>query len=549
MRARLEIIVARAVLVASLILLALGSCGKVANEGKLQLDSNTNWLMRCDADDQCDGSLRCYCGQCSQPCSTSDECGLLAGAECASSGGAACTGEASAGGLCVLGCTVDAECGPDFRCTESQCVPKPCTGGFQSWDDVLQDVASDLARRDAVDARFTRYVSLANRWSYGACGRGLVAERQGLSKLLNSLSSSSSIVPPAAVDVDQMLYRIDLRDYGWDRPVTVQTVQYADAWDALVYSNGFAVQFVGDDADDAAADGDTLYPVMFANSLIATATRPDVYYGILRVPETLDELFAELGIAAPPALGGAPTLRAGFAYPPDVIASHWETRTRAGYLWDIGAVTGVEGVFNSPLAAPQGEHQLVFSLPNGLQGFALTDGAGLRIDDSSTFLDTNEPNFRAQAPRYLLREHSPRPRVYDEVADYVSRNAGSYDAATATAIFDAYPGSAALDELLIEEYERFTRPALEQAGVSLVFEDPITQAYREYDRDLTIEDAAGELMVTREDLEDNLTLLDPSLGVLSNGLIDRDDFALLYIPTLCILSVVNENQPSPDVCP
>jgi hypothetical protein len=547
-RAKLEIVILRVVLASLLIIVALGSCGKVGNEGRLQLDSNTNWLMRCDGDDQCDGSLRCFCGQCSQPCSTSDECGLLAGAECASSGGAACTGEPSAGGLCVLGCTGDAECGPDFTCTEGQCLPRPCSGGFQSWDEVLQLVARDLAGRDSDDALFTRYVSLANRWAYGACGRALVAERQGLSKLLNSLSRSSTIVRPAPVDADQMLYRIDLRDYEWHEPVTVQGTEYADAWEALISHNAFAVSFVGDDADDATTTAGTLVPVMFANSLIATALRSDVYYAIAGVPERLDELFTQLGIGPSPA-SEAPTLRAGYSYPPDVIASYWATGSRPGYLWDIGAVVGVEGVFANPLAAALGDHQIVFSLANGLQGFALMNEAGLTIEDSDTFLDTSQTNFRMQAPRSLLAQHSPRLNVYDQVAETVALNAGSYDAATRAAILTAYPGASAVEALLLQDYETLTRPALEQAGVNLAFDEPISQAYSEYARDMTIEDMAGELLVSREELENNLGLLDPSLGFLSNGLVARDDFAILYKQSLCILAVVNDNPPSPDVCP
>jgi hypothetical protein len=281
--------------------------------------------------------------------------------------------------------------------------------------------------------------------------------------------------------------------------------------------------------------------------LIATASRADLYYAIAAVPESLDELFTQLGIV-PPSAGGAPTLRAGFTYPPDVIASHWEAGSRPGYLWDIGAVLGVEGVFANPLSAALGEHQIVFSLANGLQGFALMDEAGLAIEDSDTFLDTSQNNFRTQAPRSLLDQHSPRLNVYDQVAATVALDAGSFDAATRAAIFAAYPGSSTVDALLLDEYETFTRPALEQAGVSLVFDEPISQAYREYARDMTIEDVAGELMVSREELEDNLALLDPSLGILSNGLIDRDDFATLYRQSLCILSVVNDNPPSPDVC-
>src|SRR5688572_22249313 len=97
--------------------LAAGSCGKASDSTPFQLDSNTNWLKRCDADDQCDGSLRCYCGQCSLPCAGGDECSLLAGAECASSGGAVCSDQPGAGGLCVLGCSSDQDCGLDFACT------------------------------------------------------------------------------------------------------------------------------------------------------------------------------------------------------------------------------------------------------------------------------------------------------------------------------------------------------------------------------------------------------------------------------------------------
>jgi hypothetical protein len=44
-----------------LLSLSAGSCGKV-NESRPLFDSNTNWLVPCVADDQCSGSLRCYCG-------------------------------------------------------------------------------------------------------------------------------------------------------------------------------------------------------------------------------------------------------------------------------------------------------------------------------------------------------------------------------------------------------------------------------------------------------------------------------------------------------
>jgi hypothetical protein len=534
--------VLRSALAGGLLALALGSCGKVGEEGKLQIDSNTNWLMRCSADDHCSGSLRCYCGQCSQPCSESDECGLLAGAECAASGGAVCTNEPSVGGLCVLGCSGDADCGPDFTCTASQCVPKPCTGGYQSWDDVHAMVASDAMRLDAIDATSMRYVSLANRWSYGACGRTLTAERQGLSKLLNSLSRAPVITRPTPVDVDQTLYRIDLRDYEWDRTIEVAGQLYGDAWDAIVVNNPFAVSFVGDDAYDAIAATNTTIPLMFANSFIATATRPDIYYAILGTAATYDAQLADLGVYTT-----LPGERAGFD---GIIAVRRPLGFHTGYLWDLGSVDGGQAsVLRDPLQTPQGEHQLLFSLPNGLQAFAYTGATGQRLNDSDTLLDTNQNNFRAVVPLTPLRQHSPMPNVNDAVRDNLAgSDPGLYPPAIEDAIVAAYPGREAIAAQLDSDYEAFTRPALEAVGVNVGLPEPISTAFEEYDRDLLLEDVAGELMMTKEELQQNMALLEPAFSTLTESFMDRDDFVLLFRDALCTLTVVNENVPSPEFC-
>jgi len=97
--------------------LGLGSCGKVAEGNEELFDSNTNWLLRCREDEHCTGSLRCYCGICTKPCGENSECGLLSGAECAESGESLCGEQASAGGLCVLACTGDLDCGAGFSCS------------------------------------------------------------------------------------------------------------------------------------------------------------------------------------------------------------------------------------------------------------------------------------------------------------------------------------------------------------------------------------------------------------------------------------------------
>jgi hypothetical protein len=544
MRTSIRTHVVRSTLAAVLLASAVGSCGKAADEEPLQIDSNTNWWMRCDSDEQCSGSLRCFCGQCSQPCSESDECSQLAGAECASSGGAACVDRPSAGGLCVLTCSDDASCGPDFTCTESQCVPKACTGGFQSWDDVYRLVAANVAQLDADDARFARYISLANRWAYGPCGPTLAAEREGLSKLLNSLSIDTTITAPVPIDVDLTLYRINLNDYDWNQPIDVMGTAYPDVWEALVAQNPLAVPFIGDDADDAVADTGARVPVMFANSFIATATRPELYYAILGIPDSYAALLDDLGVDAT-----APAERAGYVDGPEIVATYHRLGNRNGYLWNLGAVdTLAPSLFVDPLQTPTGERQLIFTLGNGLQAFAYTDAAGLRIDDSPTFIDASENNFRAVVPRTPLRQHSPKPNVRDEVRTYLANNPDVFSQAVETTLVGLYRDDVTINAIIESDYQSLTRPALEAAGVDERRPEPISTAYAEYERDMALEDAAGDLMVTREDLEANLSLLDPAMSVLDLGRIDRDDFIVFYRESLCLLSVVNENTPAPEWC-
>jgi hypothetical protein len=69
-----------------------------------------------------------------------------------------------------------------------------------------------------------------------------------------------------------------------------------------------------------------------------------------------------------------------------------------------------------------------------------------------------------------------------------------------------------------------------------------------FDADLSLADAAGDLGVTPEDLQNSLGLLDPALTVLRRGTLDRDDFSTLFVASLCLLASPQENRPDPSVC-
>jgi len=339
--------------------LALGSCGKVAEGDTALLDSNTNWLMRCTEDQQCSGALRCYCGICTKPCGQNSECRLLDGAECAESGESLCGEQAGAGGLCVLACSDDASCGPGFNCSSGQCVPRPCAAApIRSWDDVYQSINADLARSDADDTPYLRYFELGNssgdEESAGTCGLELSVKRQALTKLINSLSIDASVEVPTAIDVNERLYRIDLRDFAWDRPISVGGQLYTDGWEALIASDPYALSFTGADADDAISDTGTAVPVVLVDSFIAAATEPEVYYGFVGIEQRdvasdklNDYLEVELGIA----VDEPAAFEAGFVDGRvEFLAQRRDLEVRAGYVWvisDFGREPGA--LFADPL--------------------------------------------------------------------------------------------------------------------------------------------------------------------------------------------------------
>ena len=235
-------------------------------------------------------------------------------------------------------------------------------------DSLYQMINADLAGRDVEDLRFARYLSLADLSN--ACTGSLDADRAALSKLINSLSISATLTQPLAVDAAETLYRIDLRDYDWDRQIELGGKRFDDAWEALIASSAYALPFVGDDADDAVSDTGTAVPVLFGSAFVAAAASAPLYYALLGVSADLDDqLSDELGIDVAADRANGETVRAGFvadgqAGETQFLAERFDLEVRAGVAWQISEFGG--DLFDDPLGNASGERELIFTLPNGL---------------------------------------------------------------------------------------------------------------------------------------------------------------------------------------
>jgi mono/diheme cytochrome c family protein len=433
------------------------------------------------------------------------------------------------------------------------------------FNELYETVAGDLRAEEARDQPFLRYISLDNRAAAGVCtDTALDLERQAVTKLLNSLSTDASVVRPDVVNPEQTLFRFDLRDLKWDREVVVNGETFPDVWEAILDANQYAVPFIGDAADDARADAQTDVPVMFLDAMLDVAAIGNLYYAIIDVDvnQSLDDFVAiDLGIDVVANLDNEDVIRAG------TTKSRISRQDRLIEGHDIDVRSGVyyqsfdfddaqnESIFQDPFGFNEGGREAIFTLPNGMFGYLIADENGALVEDSNILLDANQNNFRAVTSVSCASCHARGLlTVEDEVRDVVLRNAiilvqdGTLDQEQLEALEQVYLEPEAFKRRVESDSSTFYLNALNQANLPISGSEPVSTVFLRFDQDMTLKDAASVLGLSDAELDDTLGLLDPALGVLRNGTIDRDDFTALYLESLCILSLANENRPDDALC-
>jgi mono/diheme cytochrome c family protein len=258
---------------------------------------------------------------------------------------------------------------------------------FVGIDDRLGVVLSDLrALPNPVDRQRMRYFDLSTLANAGYTETQLQVYREAVSFLINSLSRGRDVVAPVAIDPDKLIYRIDLRDYLWD----------AASWNQLERVYPYAVNYNQDSrlfpydevsAEQVRRETNTQIPVIQGDWFLSHASRPPLYHDLLKLPASLAELQAQLGVDIDADIASEQALRAGFknAGPSQnnrVIQRH-ELSGNRGALWlsfDFSNNLDRKNVFAHPLDFQQDGGELIFNLENGLQGYFVLNAAGRRLD-------------------------------------------------------------------------------------------------------------------------------------------------------------------------
>lgn len=426
---------------------------------------------------------------------------------------------------------------------------------FISEKEVYTIIRSDLRATAREDRRYRRYFTLANLHNnsfdqrVGKNGKNvdeadLRLARAALAKLANSVSWKQEIAVPRIVDAGQaeVVLVVDLRDLGWDE---------RNLWNEILklYPYGLKQNSSSDDelrelSNEVYELTGTQVPYVRVDWFLDNASRPPLYHTLLNLPKTAQELEAQLKVNPEADFLRDKLARAGFAESGVSRSNRLVDRHAAlyGAYWksyDFAKSEGTGNLFQFPLGPKFNQNpfdrqafehaggELIFNLPNGLQGYLLVDDKGARIDVGPVAIVRD------------LKETSGSPEVVNGISCMACHEHGMIrfkdTIRDGLAVFsDAklkvqrlFPKTEDMNRLLDKDEQRFVRSLDEAMGPFLKvgadkdrniksFPEPIGAAARFFQKDLELEEVAAELGMA--DPKELLTLIKANARLKTLGL-------------------------------
>jgi serine/threonine-protein kinase len=434
--------------------------------------------------------------------------------------------------------------------------PATAAGGrrpFLSEGSALAVVRDHLRNLPAQSGQpFQRYFTLAHLHNNPSVSeKDLRWQRAALAKAVNSLSWKPGIVVPKALDKDETVFAVDLRDLDWDR---------RRVWDEVSRHYPYGLKLDGQRDEQTRSVAAEVYqlsgtdlPVLRADWFVAAATRPPLYHTILDLPDSDAKLEQLLRVDAKENFLRDKLARAGFAKSGVSSQNRLIERHEAAYgaYWksfDFKSNDGTGNLFRFPLGPADKDNpfadqafthaggELIFHLPNGLQGYLLVDEKGKRIDEGPTDVvsDTNKSSSTVAIVNGLscmvCHKHG---MIRDGFKDELRDGAGVAGAAR-DKVQRLHRTAEDFTGLMKEDEDRFLAALDRAAGRFLKVgpdkdndirdftDEPIGRVVRAYHRDLTLQDAAAELGLAdaqglATSIAGNNRLRELGLGALANG--------------------------------
>jgi WD40 repeat protein/mono/diheme cytochrome c family protein len=378
---------------------------------------------------------------------------------------------------------------------------------FVSDAEVCRLILADLDGIDKRSRRFTRYFTLTHLANAGLGDDELQTYRNALAKLLNSLSWHPRITVPRPADPEKTILRIDLRDFVWD----------ANLWNRILADYPYGVFPDTATARACSVATATRLPCIHADWFVATASRPPLYQDLLQLPNNSPELERQLRIDVPGDIQQERVARAGFngsgiSRNNRLIERHDSVHGAYWRTYDFDAVPqnlvdrpnllpDRRNLFAYPLGPGVSENlfqhaggEIIFNLPNGLQGYMLVNAVNERIDKGPLAIvsDPKRPDRAVETGISCMGCHYAgiHPKT-DQIRAHVEKNPRLFSRADAELIKALYVPEAKMKALMDGDAERF-RKALGKTGNKVTTAEPVMTCTLRYEADIDLVTAAAE---------------------------------------------------------
>lgn len=400
----------------------------------------------------------------------------------------------------------------------------------------LQSIVQDLRNAKEEDRATYRYVSLRNVYNNPKqyTEQEFLDHQAALPIVCNSLSYERRIAPLTKIDDKGTLWRIDLKDYGWEQPryEKMYQVDRVGVWRMLSHSYPYGVDFRSSEnrqqrdlamqIDEMAGLGGE-HPVLRGDWLVYNAAQGEMYNLLMGIPKNTNELERELGVDRQQDFLNGDAVRAavkvsGVSIGNRAMDRH-QTRLGGGYYWisydfidggqrsDLNRFPLGPAFPGNPYNQLAFEHdggEIIFALPNGLQGYALTDQLGNRLEVGPNEVVKDELNTigTGQVSNAIscMRCHAGGMKNFEDDV-FANVSVGGEALRFARTLYDEERQLKQQLEADSESFQRAVRQCLndlqwEEAAIQRVFDpltNPIGSVAQKFIQPMSIDHVASEL--------------------------------------------------------
>ncbi|MGH1342829.1 MAG: hypothetical protein ACRBN8_14805 [Nannocystales bacterium] len=416
--------------------------------------------------------------------------------------------------------------------------------------ETLELISSDIVGVDADDRPFVRYLTLGHLHAAGYCDDEIEVFRAAMAKLLNALSTEVGVEVPVPLDDARTIYRIDLRDYGWERPIG----GFSNKWEALINATPYALERLEDSARLIQQFTGTTVPILMADAMLDVAAQPPLYHDLVDAPTSLADLENRFGIDISDNIEELDVARAGVqdsdvSHQNRVVERHELGTGQGQTVWiayDFDDDSEVDtNIFTAPLDFDAVLLEVIYSLPNGSHGYLLLDGNGDRVDVGRNEIasDPLQDDRKLRSGISCIGCHTSILVAEDVVREHVLGGV-EFDAQAKDDIAEIYLPTYEFVELQEQDSQAY-HISLTRAEVDVSEPvEPVSASYTQHRRNVDLKRAAAELGISDTTLLTNLGRLSPVLGPLATGSVKRDTWTARFPETVCLLRLGLADDPA-----